>query len=324
MRPLLSVVVVNSGGAADTMRCLESIERHPPDLALAARAGALPEVEVVLVDNRSRDGCLEMAQRRFPGVVTLEAPERQGFARNYNMGLRAARGAFVLVLNNDTLVHAGALTRLLDAMVNGPSYGMVGPRMVNRSGATQTDCARPLPTPASYVWQQLALDPGMLVGRLWERWIRRAIGRRASGPVACIGGACMLVRREALEQVGPLDEGFVFYYEDVEWCHRMWRSGWEVGYVADAQVTHLGDQSLSKVKVWAKRSEYLSALRYFRQYHRLTPVGAQVIWLVTCASWLLRGVVFLLAEALAGRRGYAREYFYLWRWVFGAGRACAE
>lgn len=314
MRPLISIVVVNSDGAADTLRCLESIFRNPPDAA-ARRLSAEEDMEVILVDNCSRDGCLEAVRCRFPRVVALEAPERQGFAKNYNLGLRHARGEHVLVLNNDTLVPPGALSRLLAAMAANPSYGMAGPRLVGASGAVQVDCARPLPSLRSYLLDQLLLDQGLPLGRLWARWRSRRLERRPSGPVPCIGGACMLVRRAALEQAGPLDEDFVFYYEDVEWCHRLGRAGWLVGYVAESTITHLGDRSLSKVKIWAKRSEYRSAIRYFRLYHGLGIGGERLLRAATGLSWLLRGVLFLLAEAYAGRESHARPYLLLWQWL---------
>jgi N-acetylglucosaminyl-diphospho-decaprenol L-rhamnosyltransferase len=310
VRPLLSVVVVNSDGVADTLRCLESIDQYPPDREPFGWAGA--SIEVVLVDNCSADGCLEAVQRRFPEARLLRAPARQGFAKNYNQGIRAARGEYVLVLNNDTLVHPSALTRLLREIVSHPEYGMVGPRLASEGGAIQIDCARRLPRPLWYGFEQLFLDQALPLGRGWAWWLRRRIGRRASGPVACISGACMLVRRAALEQAGLLDEGFVFYYEDVEWCHRFQRHGWRVGYVADAVVTHLGDRSLSRVKVWAKRSELESAMRYFRSYHGLDRAGERHLRRLTSASWLLRGVVFLLAEAFGGIQGHARAYLLLW------------
>lgn len=321
MIPLLSIVIVNSDGCADTLRCLESIMAHPADLAtLAARSGASAEQEIILVDNCSRDGCVALVRRSFPTVHIVESPLRQGFARNYNLGMRQARGMFVLVLNNDTLVHAGALTHLVAAMIDAPAYGMVGPRLVSRSGAVQTDCARPLPTPGAYVWTQLVADPGFPVGRLWQQWLRRRIARRNSGPVPCISGSCMLVRRAAFEQAGLLDEGFDFYYEDVEWCHRLQRMGWRVGYVAEATITHLGDQSLGKVRVWARKSEYRSALRYFRQYHNLGKTGAAIVRFATITGWLVRGAAFAVVEGVTGQEGHARAYFLLWQWMWREGR----
>ncbi|MEN9935454.1 MAG: hypothetical protein RLZZ387_2033 [Chloroflexota bacterium] len=313
-RPMLSVVITNSDGLEDTLRCIESIVANPPR----------GSYEIVLVDNRSRVAAIPAVAARFPEVRALLAPRRQGFAHNYNMGIRAARGDYILVLNNDTLVHPGALDHMIDVLRRDPGCGMVGPLLRSADGSPQTVCARPLLSPLRYVWVGLVADLGLATGRALDRVAQRRLARRPSGPVPCLSGACMMLSREMLGRIGLLDEGYDFYYEDVEWCRRTLDRGYSVGYVAEAEVTHLGDQSLSKVKVWAKRSEYLSALRYFRQYHGLSPAGARLIWLATGLSWLLRGIVFLLAEGLARRPGHARAYLYLWQWVLGAGRAHAE
>lgn len=316
MRSLLSTVIVNSDGCADTLRCLESLFAYPPDLeTLAPRAGAMPEHEIILVDNRSRDGCVALVRERFPSVRIIESPARQGFAKNYNLGIRHANGMFVLALNNDTIVHSGALTTLLTAMIDTPAYGMVGPRMVGRDGWVQAVCARPVLTPREYFLTQSIADPGFPIGRLWLLYQQMSVARRRSGPVPCISGACMLVRRTAFEQVGLFDEAVDFYYEDIEWCHRMACYGWQVGYIAEATITHLGDQSIRNVKVWAKQSEYFSALRYFRRYHGLTDEGARALRVVTSFGWLMRGLAFVLAEGLFGHKGHARAYLYLWNWI---------
>ncbi|WP_232280162.1 glycosyltransferase family 2 protein [Roseiflexus castenholzii] len=316
LRPLLSTVIVNSDGCADTLRCMESLCAHPPDLAaLAPRAGALPEHEIILVDNRSRDGCVTLVRERFPAVRILESPARQGFSKNYNLGIRHANGVFVLALNNDTLVHPGALTTLLNAILDTPAYGMVGPRLIGRDGWVQAVCARPVLTPLEYLLTQSIADPGFPIGRLWLLSQQISVARRRSGSVPCISGACMLVRRTAFEQAGLFDEAVDFYYEDIEWCHRMACHGWQVGYVAEATITHLGDQSIRNVKVWAKKSEYFSALRYFRRYHGLTDEGARVLRAATSFGWLMRGIAFVLAEGLFGLKGHARAYLYLWHWI---------
>lgn len=305
LAPTLSVVLCNSDSAEYTLGCIASLERHPP-------AGPL---EIILVDNASRDGCVEQVRHRFPQVRVLVAPRRQGFARNYNMGLRVARGDYLLVLNNDTIVGPGALQAMIDALAANPHYGMVGPQLLGADGRVQTPCLRPLPTLASYALQQLILDPAMPGGRLWQRLRQWQIAAHRGGPVPCISGAAMLLSRQALEQVGPLDEGYDFYYEDIEWCHRVQRRGLLVGYVPEARIIHYGGQSSLKVKIWARQSEYQSAVRYFRTYRDAGPAALAVLRAVTLAGFLIRGLAFVAAEALSGQRAYARDYLYLWRWL---------
>jgi hypothetical protein len=125
----------------------------------------------------------------------------------------------------------------------------------------------------------------------------------------------MVVSRSLLDKIGLLDEGYDFYFEDMEWCHRAHNAGWQVAYVAEAIVTHYGDQSLSKVKEWAKQSEFRSALRYFRQYHNLSNWQARLLWLVTTVSFFLRMVAFAVTELVSRRPGHARVYWQLFKWI---------
>ncbi len=304
-RPTLSILIVNSDGLHDTLQCIESIYRNPPR----------EPFEIVLVDNRSRESAVPVVAARFPQVRTFVAPSRQGFAKNYNQGIRESCGDYVLVLNNDTLVPSEALNTLIDTLRSQPNYGMVGPKLLGLDGLIQHGCARNLPTPLGYLVAQLLLDAGLPLGRLWQRILIWRATHRPSGPVPCISGACMLIARSDLETVGLLDEQFDFYYEDVEWCHRFQRHGRGIGYVAEAQITHLGDQSLAKVKVWAKQSEYRSALRYFSEYYQISQRQQNLLWRITTLNYFLRGFMLLTAEAASGERSFARDYLYVWAWL---------
>lgn len=303
--PTLSIVIVNSNGAKDTLRCLDSVFRFPPR----------DPFEVIVVDNCSTVPIQPLITERFPQVRTWKALAPQGFARNYNFGIRQARGAYVMILNNDTLVHAQALDLLVDALKHAPQYGMAGPRLVSPDDKVQSSCARAFYTPLSYSLVLLLFDLGLPTGRVRESILSRRVAKRQSEPVPCINGACMVVSRSLLDKIGPLDEGYDFYFEDMEWCHRALNAGWQVAYVAGAIVTHYGDQSLSKVKEWAKQSEFRSALRYFRQYHNLSTWQARLLWLVTTVSFFLRMVAFAVTEFVSRRPGYARVYWQLFKWI---------
>jgi N-acetylglucosaminyl-diphospho-decaprenol L-rhamnosyltransferase len=303
--PTLSIVVVNYNGTEDTLCCLASIYQYPPQVSF----------EVICVDNCSEKPFLPHAQEAFPQVRYYQSPQRQGFSKNYNLGARQARGELILILNNDTVVHPGALDAMLESLQSNPAYGMVGPRLLQVDGRIQTVCVRSLYTPVYYVLIQFLLDLALPSGKLWDQYQRWRLQHRSSGPVPCISGACMLVSRTAVENVGLLDEGYDFYYEDIEWCHRFQKEGYQVAYIAEAQITHLGDHSLSKVKEWAKQSEYRSALRYFRQYHHLSKAGAWGIWLATAAGFCFRAVLFSLAEIITAKKSYGQAYRNLIRWI---------
>jgi N-acetylglucosaminyl-diphospho-decaprenol L-rhamnosyltransferase len=301
----LSIVIVNSDGLEMTINCLESIFQHP----------FKEHFEVILVDNCSDVTCIPVVNQKFPQVKTLSSEQKQGFAKNYNLGIKIAEGEYILVLNNDTIIHPGALTALVDALRQNEPYGMVGPKLLSENGEIQSVCARALITPVKYILIQFLLDLSLPTGKIIDRINRWKLKRKSSGPVACISGACMLVKREALEKVGLLDEGYDFYYEDIEWCHRLILSSYKVAYIAEAEITHFGDSSLSRVKVWAKQSEYQSALRYFKTYHGLTRWKHWIVWLTTLFSYHFRWVAFAGLEVFTGDRGHRQAYRQLARWI---------
>jgi N-acetylglucosaminyl-diphospho-decaprenol L-rhamnosyltransferase len=303
--PVLSIVIVNSDGNQVTLQCLASIYRYPPSVSF----------EVILVDNCSIDSTFSEVRSKFPHVKMLSAPEKQGFSRNYNLGIRHSRGDYVLVLNNDTLLHLSALDALIAALRKNSTYAMVGPKLVDANGSIQTVCARSFITPFYYVMIQFFLDLALPTGKVWDAFRRYRLERRTEGPVECLSGACLLVSRETIDRIGLLDEGYDFYYEDIEWCHRVQEHGLQVAYIPSATVTHLGDQSLSKVKEWAKRSEYHSAIRYFQQYHALSNLGHWCIWLATVLGFCFRALAYLLLQTITRKKTHHQAYLNLSRWI---------
>jgi len=299
--PLLSIVLVNSDALQITMDCIGSIYANP----------CSGSIEVILVDNCSKESPLGMVAEIFPDVVPLKAESKQGFAKNYNLGIHKAKSQYILILNNDTIVLPGALDAMVNFLRSDPSYGMVGAKLIGSNGLIQLPCARPLLTPISFIIGQLLLDPGFLIGGYWHRYQSWRLKSRASGPVPCISGACMLLPAGIIHQVGMLDEAYDFYFEDIEWCHRLQNKGYRVGYVAESEIIHLGDQSLSKVREWAKKSEFLSALRYFREYHDLSKTGAWILWGASVVNFWLRRLVL----KLRGQSENALIYNRLLKWI---------
>jgi GT2 family glycosyltransferase len=127
----------------------------------------------------------------------------------------------------------------------------------------------------------------------------------------------MLTTREILQTVGPLDESYELYFEDVEWCHRLQRRNKTVAYASEAPITHYGDRALSRVRVWAKKCEYQSVRRYLRQYHALTPAQTWFLWVATVLNYSLRALVFLVLERFSGRPSHAEAYVQLTKWILG-------
>jgi GT2 family glycosyltransferase len=229
--PQLEIVIVTSAGGRDLLHaCLTSLERHPP-----ARA----PVRTWVVDNASSDGTVEMVRSEFPSVRLEELDDNYGFCVANNVAIRQTAGPYVLILNPDTEVGEGVLDRMLRVMEERPEVGVSGCRLVMRDGTFDHAAKRSFPTPLG------ALGHFLRVGRSdrapsWLKQYRAPeLGEHDEGPVDSLNGAFMLVRREALEEVGLLDEGYWLYMDDLDWCMRFHRAGWKVWYDGGVSVLHV-------------------------------------------------------------------------------------
>ncbi len=278
----LSVVIVSYNTSGLLRDCLRSVD--------AARG--MLSLDVVVVDNRSTDDSCGMMAREFPNVRLMRNTENRGFAAANNQGLAGTRGRYVLLLNSDTIVRAGAFETMVAFMDGHPRAGYCGPRLVNADGSYQASAHR-FPTVFSRVFSLTGLA---------ERHPRSAhcLDLHASQGddrvfrADWVKGACLLVRREALEQVGPLDEGYFMYFEETDWCGRMAAAGWEGWYVADAEVVHLGGASVrhdDEVRVFSGNQPVYwvrSHRRYLRRHHGVIgmAVSETLEILVYCLVWL--------------------------------------
>jgi len=247
--PDLSVVIANWNTADLVVDCLASLA--PAD---ASRQGL--SVEVVVVDNASTDDSVARVRAAFPTVGLLPLGENRGYAAANNAGIAASRGRVVTLLNPDTRVPPGALARLVARLDERPDAGAVGPRLLRPDGTAQPFAFGGDPTPAY----------------LARRALLRALGRPAhdwstdrAQDVDWVSGACLTARREAIDDAGPLDEGYFMYFEDNDWCLRMRRAGWRVVYDPGVEITHIGGQALARNP--AARRAYDRSLRRFYAKH---------------------------------------------------------
>ena len=228
--PPLDIVVVTSAGGRELLRaCLESLNGNP------APGGQT----VWVVDNASRDGTVEMVRSMFPAVRLVELDDNYGFCVANNAAIRQTGAPYVLILNPDTEVGEGALDHMLTVMEERPEVGVSGCRLELRDGTFDHAAKRSFPTPLG------ALAHFLRVGRsdrapAWLKQYRAPeLGEYDQGPVDSLNGAFMLIRREALEQVGLLDEGYWLYMDDLDWCFRFHRAGWGVWYDGRVTVLHV-------------------------------------------------------------------------------------
>lgn len=248
--PTLDVIIVNWNTRELLARCLASLEKFPP---------AVPYT-VWVVDNGSQDGSAAFVREQFPAVQLIENAHNAGFARASNQAIRASAADLILLLNSDAEVTAGSLPVMLAWMADRPKVGALGPKLVNPDGTFQASYAR-FPT----IWSELTLLTGL------ARWTLgphapspRPVAGEGPGLVDWVAGAALLVRRSAIEQVGLLDENYLMYSEETDWCWRLHRAGWEVWYLPPAVVIHVGGASSRQLGTEMQQRLYAAKLRFFR------------------------------------------------------------
>jgi GT2 family glycosyltransferase len=274
--PDLSIIVVSWNTAGLLEACLDSIRRN------AAGLGC----EVIVVDNGSSDGSVGMVMQRFPEAILIANPTNVGYARANNQGLSRASGRCVLLLNSDTEVTEGALGTLLAYMEGHPRVGAVGPRLVRPDGTVQQACDLFPLRPWEMAWERI-------VDRLWPQNTVTRQARMARWdlrqPLAVdwLVGAALLVRRDVIETVGGLDERFWMYAEDLDWCYRMRKAGWEVHYLPHATVYHRQRASSERTPELAgqlaRQREESLVLFYRKHYGAAAALGLKMI--LACRRW---------------------------------------
>jgi GT2 family glycosyltransferase len=270
--------------------CLESVHRFPP-------AGG---AQVVVVDNDSQDGTVELVRREFPEVELVAATSNLGFARATNLALRRGGARYALALNPDTELSDGALTTLVALLDERPQVAVVGCRLVRPDGSFDHAAKRSFPTPLS------ALGHFSGLGRLRGAPVALAgyrapeLGEDEAGPVDAVNGAFMLMRRSALEEVGLFDEGYWMYMEDLDLCYRLRERGHVVWYEPSVSVGHVKAGTSGKRR--SPRLDYAfhyGMLRFYRAHYAAQ--RSRVLNAAVYAGIALKLAVSILRNAV-GRR----------------------
>jgi N-acetylglucosaminyl-diphospho-decaprenol L-rhamnosyltransferase len=294
--PTLEVVIVSSAGARDLLRaCLTSLREHPT---------ATARMCVHVVDNASPDGTPDMVRSEFPEVVLHALDYNSGFCVANNLVLRETTAEFVLVLNPDTEVFPGALDHMLDVMRVRPDVGMSSCRLARPDGTLDHASKRSFPTPVGALAHFLAIGRRANAPRWLAQYRAPELGEHEAGEVDAVNGAFMLVRREALEEVGLLDEGYWLYMDDLDWCMRFHRAGWKVFYDGAVTVLHVKGGTTVRSGHRALRQNvafHRSMGRFYRKFYAgRRPWLDGVIYLA-----ILGKLAISVARSTVARRGFA-------------------
>lgn len=271
--PDLAVILVSWNTRDLLLACIE---------ALPAALGDL-RAQIWVVDNASHDGSVAAVRARFSAAQVIANRQNVGFAAANNQALRASGGRYALLLNSDTIPHPGSLERLVRFADSRPRAGLVGGLLLNPDGSFQYSFSD-TPSLTSELLCATGLGGQLLFSGYPSYSPRHS---RAARRAQVIPGACMLARRDALDQVGLMDEGYFMYSEEPDWCLRMGRAGWEIWYTPDARITHLGGQSTDQVKFAMVEALYRSKVRFFRKhYGRAYALSfCAALWVVLRLRW---------------------------------------
>jgi GT2 family glycosyltransferase len=257
----ISVVLLNYNTRDMLAACIDSLLENGEGL----------ELELIVVDNASRDGSAEMVRERFPAALLVENSENTGSARGTNMGIEISSAPFVLILNPDTLIKEEALELMLGYLKSHPDVGLVGPRLVGGDGEYQQSCHYFTILESRYAILLFLTLMGIHGCKRFGLFTNPAVDGSKMAEVDWIYTACALVRREVFERVGLLDEDLFFGGDDMELCYRAARAGWKTVYLPQAEIVHYGNQSAQQVfggaHSYARAKHRVFALDHFQRKH---------------------------------------------------------
>jgi len=289
----ISIIIVNWNTRELLVDCIESIYASPPE----------GEFDIWIVDNYSSDGSPAMIRESYPDVNFIENDENVGFGKANNQALRKSQGDYVLLLNPDTVVKTNAISELINFLDNNPDAGIAGARLINPDGTLQIS-AFPFPTLFREFWRMFYLDSVVYLSNYpMKNW-----NKDQAREVDTLLGACMLIRREAINQFGLFDEEYFIYSEEVDLCVRLKKGGWRLYWVPGAVVIHFAGKSIQQVSEEMFLRLYEGKVLYFRKHH--SKLSVFVYKLILFAATITRLVLtpFALVEEPAKRDEHLTLY----------------
>jgi len=288
----LSIIIVTHNSASVIVRCLQSIQKNPPSCSY----------EVVVVDNASRDGTVEKVKKSFPDVSVISNESNLGYSRGVNQGISFSNGKWILILNPDIEVNPGSIDSLIEFMERTPDTGIAASKLVYPDGTLQHSCRR-FYTLSALILRRTFLGKIFPNARPLREHLMLDYDHEKPRKVDWVIGACMMVRREALNNVGKMDERFFLYFEDLDWCYRMAKHGWAVYYVPQSVMVHRYERSSARAIINRPLIIHLlSMLRYAEKWNGL-------FYLLRKNRTLIKTLTLIIADLMAVNLSFFAAYF---------------
>lgn len=290
----LSVIIVNYNSKKFLQNCLKSVFAETSGL----------NFEVFVVDNNSSDGSTEKVKKLFPKICLIQNSENVGFAKANNQAIAQSKGRYVLPLNPDTRILSNAISKLVRFMDMRPDAGAAGCKVLNPDGSLQYSI-RNFPTFINQLSECFFLHRIFPRIGLFSEMVRNIKRYQQTQVVDWASGAVLIVRREAINQIGMLDENFFLYSEEEDWCYRAWQAGWKVYFYPKADIIHHSGEYNTNQELFTQlvKSRFL----FFKKHKG----GRAIIfrW-VTYLNLLIRTVLWYLAVFLRGKQAEQRLNAY--------------
>ncbi|MFJ7736030.1 glycosyltransferase family 2 protein [Lysinibacillus sp. NPDC097287] len=253
----LSIVIVNYNTKKLTIDCIQSVINSKLNF----------QYEIFVVDNASSDGSVEQIKKTFPPVYVISNKENVGFSKANNQAIKECNGRYILLLNSDTIVNEDTLDEMIRFMDGETNVGAVGCEVNLPDGTLDKACHRGFPTPEASFYYLIGLAKKFPNSPKYNSYHKSYMNMNEVHDIDCLVGAFMMVRREAIEQVGLLDEEFFMYGEDIDWCYRIKESGWRIVYNPTVSITHYKGASSRrkpyKIVYEFHRAMYLFHIKHF-------------------------------------------------------------
>ncbi len=296
----LSIIIVSYNTREFTLSCLESIYQNNPDRY---------SLEIFVVDNASSDGTVEAIAKKFPRVKLFANNENRGYAAANNQAISQTNADYVLLLNSDTLVLENSLEVMIDFMKNHPEVGASGCKLVLPDGSLDLACKRSFPTPETSFYHAVGLSKRFPRHQRFGHYNLSYLNENETHEVDCLVGAFMMVRREAIEEVGVLDEQFFMFGEDIDWCYRIKQVGWKIVYFPKAVTLHYKGTSCKR-NIWKATYEFHRAMLVFYNKHyrnKYNPLVRALIYFGIGVKLLIALATLLFSQARGDKNSDKRK-----------------
>jgi GT2 family glycosyltransferase len=303
----LSIIIVNWNTKQVILDCIASIYRTVRQVTF----------EIIVVDNASTDGSVEAICKAYPGVAVIVNSSNLGFAGANNIAMKRMRGKYALLLNSDTLLKESTVDDMFDFMERHPEAGLCGPQLLNEDESKQVSVGN-FPVLLTEFMSKI------LVRYLFPKKYRAAFSTKYSifdGPtkVDVVVGACMMVRKTAIEAVGMLDEEYFFLYEEIDWCYRMHYAGWSVYHLPNVQIYHFGGFSRKEINLRSRAESWRSRYLFYKKnlhFSMFSWLGLLLLGMAQTAYQLMiytiLNVITLFSFKRLRRRWYMFAYLLVW------------